>query len=117
MFMPKRPVSVTLDEDNLLWLRGRMARRKRRSLSDALDEIITAARASGGLETPRSVSGTVDISSNGPGLEKADRDVRSFFEKSLSRPLAVAEKPAADKTSRRSAANRVSGGRRARTRG
>ena len=40
--MPKRPVSVTLDENNLLWLRGRMARRKRRSLSDAIDEVITA---------------------------------------------------------------------------
>jgi len=117
MFMPKRPVSVTLDEDNLLWLRGRMARRKRRSLSDALDEIITAARASGGLEAPRSVAGTIDIAANDPDLEKADRHVRSFFEKSLSRPLAVGEKPAAYKTSRRSAANRVSVGHRARTRG
>jgi hypothetical protein len=117
MFMPKRPVSVTLDEGNLLWLRGRMARRKRRSLSDALDEVITAARASGGLDAPRSVAGTIDIAANDPGLEKADRYVRSFFEKSLSRPLAVGEKPAAYKPSRRSAANRVPGALRGRTRG
>ena len=45
MFMPKQPVSVTLDADNLLWLRARAVSRKRRSLSDALDEILTAARS------------------------------------------------------------------------
>jgi hypothetical protein len=47
MFMPKQPLSVTLDRDNLLWLRGRADGRKRKSLSDALDEIITAARLGG----------------------------------------------------------------------
>jgi len=42
--MPKVPVSVTLDADNLLWLRARMTGTKRRSLSDLLDEIVNAAR-------------------------------------------------------------------------
>jgi hypothetical protein len=89
--MPKRPVSVTLDENNLLWLRGRMARRKRRSLSDAIDEVITAARASGALEAPRSVVGTIDIPTNDPGLAHADAYVRALFTQSLSRPLVVHE--------------------------
>jgi hypothetical protein len=47
MFMRKEPVSVTLGRENLLWLRGQAARSKRRSLSDTLDEIVTAARLSG----------------------------------------------------------------------
>ena len=89
--MPKRPVSVTLDENNLLWLRGRMARRKRRSLSDAIDEVITAARASGALEAPRSVVGTIDIPVDDPGLEHADVYVRGLFTQSINRPLVVHE--------------------------
>src|SRR5687767_2907040 len=89
--MPKRPVSVTLDENNLLWLRGRMARRKRRSLSDAIDEVITAARTGGALDVPRSVVGTIEISPSDPALEHADAYVRALFVQSLSRPLAVHE--------------------------
>jgi hypothetical protein len=89
--MPKRPVSVTLDENNLLWLRGRMARRKRRSLSDAIDEVITAARASGALETPRSVVGTIGIPTDDPGLAHADVYTRGLFTQSLNRPLVVHE--------------------------
>jgi|SRR5688572_2885070 len=89
--MPKRPVSVTLDENNLLWLRGRMARRKRRSLSDAIDEVITAARASGALEAPRSVVGTIDLAADDPGLAHADVYARALFTQSLSRPLVAQE--------------------------
>jgi hypothetical protein len=91
--MPKRPVSVTLDEDNLLWLRGRMARRKRRSLSDALDEVISAARASGTLDAPRSVVGTIGLPDDDPGLESTDAYTRALFAQSLSRPLLVHEQP------------------------
>lgn len=94
MFMPKRPVSVTLDEDNLLWLRGRMARRKRRSLSDAIDEVLTNARTSGVLEPVRSVAGTITIDPDDPELERADAYVRSLFEESLGRPLVVHERAA-----------------------
>lgn len=117
MFMPKRPVSVTLDEDNLLWLRGRAARRKRRSLSDALDEVITAARTTGALEASRSVVGTIEIPADDPGLDRADQYVRSLFETSLSRPIAVHEQPAADKASPRVSGNRSARARRTRTRG
>lgn len=113
--MPKRPVSVTLEEDNLLWLRGRMARRKRRSLSDALDEVITAARTSGSLETSRTVVGTIDLPDDA-GLEQADLYVRSLFETSLSRPLTVHEEPAAYQAPPRRARARPSAIRTARPR-
>jgi hypothetical protein len=92
--MPKAPVSVTLDIDNLMWLRGRMASRKRRSLSDALDEIVTAARVGAtGLEPARSVVGTIRIGDDDPALQQADAYVRARFASSLGRPLAVHEAP------------------------
>ncbi len=89
--MPKRAVSVTLDEDNLQWLRGRMARRKRRSLSDAIDEVLTNARTSGVLEPIRSVVGTIAIDPDDSDLERAGAYVRSLFEESLGRPLVAHE--------------------------
>jgi hypothetical protein len=95
MFMPKSPVSVTLDTDNLVWLRGRAASQKRRSLSEALDDIVTAARTGGlGTADSRSVVGTVDIAESDPGLDQADAYVRTELDASLSRPLAVHEEPA-----------------------
>lgn len=97
MFMGKQPVSVTLDQDNLLWLRGRMVGRKRRSLSHALDEVITAAREGGQTAgAARSVVGTIDIAADDPFLERADAHVRAEFEASLGRPGLVREsRPAA----------------------
>jgi hypothetical protein len=96
IFMPKTPLSVTLDEANLLWLKGRAARRKRRSLSDTLDEILTAARRGGrGADAPRSVVGTIDLADDDPGLERADRAVRAMFEESAARPFLVRERPPA----------------------
>lgn len=83
---------MTLGRENLLWLRGRAARSKRRSLSDALDEIVTAARLGGQVAgSIRSVVGTVDIAADDPGLERADEYVRGEFEASLSRALVVHE--------------------------
>ena len=114
--MPKRPVSVTLEEDNLLWLRGRVTRRKRRSLSDALDEVITAARTSGSLEASRTVVGTIDLPDDA-GLEQADLFVRSLFEQSLSRPLTIHEEPAAYQGPPRRAPVRSSGAGKVRPRG
>ena len=93
MFMPKTALSVTLDDTNLLWLKGRAAGRKKRSLSDALDEILTAARQGGtGGDAPRSVAGTVDISADDPGLERADAAIRALVDESLSRPVIVRER-------------------------
>jgi hypothetical protein len=47
MFMPKKGISVTLQDDNLLWLKGRTVAVKGRSLSETLDDLVTAARTGG----------------------------------------------------------------------
>ena len=92
MFMPKRPISVTLDVDNLLWLKGQTATGKRRSLSDTIDAVLTAARTGAhGHMTSRSVVGTIDIAADDPGLDEADAYVRAEVEASLARPLAARE--------------------------
>jgi hypothetical protein len=94
--MPKRAVSVTLEQDNLLWLQSRATALKRRSLSDALDAVVTDARLAGrvSLESIRSVAGTVDISPADPALEGADDAVRAVFEASLARPMLVRDERA-----------------------
>ena len=89
--MPKKAVSLTLDEANLLWLKGRAYGQG--NLSAAVDDLIAAARA-GRLGTPpavRSVVGTIDIAADDPRLEHADREMRDLFAASLSRPLGVSE--------------------------
>ncbi|MGE0446634.1 MAG: hypothetical protein AB7P99_15515 [Vicinamibacterales bacterium] len=84
--MPKTRVSVTLDADNLLWLRARTAQRKHRSLSDTLDEVVTAARIRGVGSGPiRSVVGTVSFSDE--DLLAADAYVKALFEESANRPI------------------------------
>lgn len=90
--MPKKALSITLDEANLLWLKGRAAGRKKRSLSDALDEILTQARRGGaGADAPRSVAGTIDLAEDDLGLERADEAVRSFVDAALGRPFVARE--------------------------
>jgi hypothetical protein len=89
--MPKKAVSLTLDEANLLWLKGRGYGHG--NLSAAVDDLITAARA-GRLGTPaavRSVIGTIDLAADDPRLERADRTIRDLFAASLARPLRVSE--------------------------
>jgi hypothetical protein len=88
MFMPKAPISITLDVDNLLWLKAQTASGKRRSLSDTIDAVVTAARtgAHGGL-TSRSVVGTIDIAADDPDLDRADASIRGELETSLARGL------------------------------
>lgn len=90
--MPKKPLSVTLDEGNLLWLHGRAATTKRRSLSEALDALITAARAGGsGADAVRSVAGTVDIAQDDSDLLLADEYINATFTNSLERPFVARE--------------------------
>ncbi len=89
--MSKRAVSLTLDEANLLWLKGRG--HGHGNLSAAVDDLITAARA-GGFGAPaaiRSVVGTIDLAADDPRLERADSVVRDLFAASLARPLRVSE--------------------------
>ena len=95
MFMPKTPLSVTIDDGNLLWLKGRTAGRKKRSLSETLDDILTEARTGGvGADAPRSVVGTIDVAGDDPDLASADAALGALFETSLSRPFLVREAPA-----------------------
>lgn len=89
--MPKRAISVTLDVENLAWLKGRARGARLRSVSELLDRIVTAARTGGRAVAPKSVVGTIDIDVSDPLLERADAAVRSVFESSLGRPLAVRE--------------------------
>ena len=93
--MPKAAISVTLDVENLTWLKGRAAAAGIRSVSELLDRIVSAARESGRIGPSRSVAGTIDIASSDPLLRGADAAVREAFERSLELPLRVA-KPRAE---------------------
>jgi hypothetical protein len=104
MFMPKKGISVTLEDDNLLWLKSRTVALKGRSLSETLDDLVTAARTSG--EVPvnaiRSVVGTLDIAADDPDLKDADAYLSGLIRSSLSRPFLAREEPPQYDTSRKS---------------
>jgi hypothetical protein len=89
--MSKQAISVTLDVDNVTWLKGRAGAAGVRSVSELLDRLVTAARQSGDVGPSRSVVGTIDIDPSDPLLERADEAVRHVFESSLGRPLMVRE--------------------------
>jgi hypothetical protein len=99
--MPKRAISLTLDEANLLWLRGRGYGRG--NLSAAVDGLISEARAGrlGGPAPVRKVIGTIDLAADDPHLDGADAAVRDLFARSLSRPMQVRERSAAARSARR----------------
>src|SRR5690348_16208347 len=77
--MAKHAVSVTLEAENLLWLRAQT--RGRYSLSAVLDQLVSAARSGGAVHpaTIRSVVGTVRIEKADPQLLRADAAVRALF--------------------------------------
>ena len=79
---------MTLRDENLLWLKSRTVATKGRSLSETLDELVTAARTSRDVPAAavRSVVGTVDIATDDPDLERADDDIRDLVTASLARP-------------------------------
>ena len=99
--MAKQAISVTLDTDNLTWLKGRAGAAGLRSVSELLDQLVTAARDSGGIGPSRSVVGTIDIDASDPLLEGADEVMRGIYEASLRRPLMVKEAPVEYGTPRR----------------
>ena len=88
--MPKKPVSLTLEETNLLWLKGRARVLAGGSLSEAVDQLIDQARAGrlGAAEPPRSVVGTIDLPDDTVLAAAAD-EMRGVFEVSLARPIFV----------------------------
>jgi hypothetical protein len=91
--MARKAVSVTLDTDNVIWLKGR-AGAAGKSVSEILDRIVAGARQRGLVGPSRSVAGTIDIDSSDPLLDRADASLRAAFELSLARPLIVAERRA-----------------------
>jgi hypothetical protein len=92
--MPKQAISVTLRDDNLLWLRGRSRAARHRSVSETLDRLIADARAGvRASDAPRrSVKGTIRIVSGDPSLARADRLVRAMFRTGRGRRLEPARK-------------------------
>jgi len=91
--MARHPISVTLEADNLTWLKGR-AGAAGESVSELLDQLVTAARHAGAVAGTRSVAGTIDIDAADPGLERADEAVRAVYQNSIRRPLLVRDEPA-----------------------
>jgi hypothetical protein len=89
--MAKQAISVTLEADNLTWLKGRASAAGIRSVSELIDQLVSAARSSGQVGPSRSVAGTIDVAADDPWLEGADDAVRGMFEASLRRPLMVKE--------------------------
>jgi len=69
---------VTLDRDNLVWLKARARAAGGVSVSQLLDRLVTDARAGKrALVPPRSVVGTVILRDFDP--DAADRDLRALF--------------------------------------
>jgi hypothetical protein len=89
--MGKTAISVTLDADNLLWLRGQAGAAGVRSVSELIDRLVTRARAAGPFAPARSVVGTIDIDAADPLLADADAAVRDLFVRSLRRPRVAKE--------------------------
>jgi len=94
----KKAVSLTLDEANVLWLRGRASGHG--NLSAVVDDLITEARTGrlGDATGVRSVVGTIDIAADDPRLDRADNTVRELFAASLARPSRVRGTSASCKT-------------------
>ena len=89
--MPKQAISITLEADNVTWLKGRAGAAGLRSVSELLDQLVTAARESGGGGRTTSVVGTIDIDPGDPLLEGANAAIGTLFDASLGRPLMVKE--------------------------
>lgn len=104
--MSKRPISVTLDEINLVWLRARVGAGGLRSVSALLDRLVSDARTRGAAHEPSSVVGTIDISGSDPLLLGADEAVTTLFRSSLERPLLVKEPRATYRAARRKRSRR-----------
>lgn len=90
--MSKKPISLTIEETNLLWLKGRARVVAGGSISEAVDQLVAEARAGrlGGTEPSRSVVGTIDLARD-PRLTEADAAIRAVFTGSLARSIVAPE--------------------------
>jgi len=88
--MTRRAISITLEIDNVMWLKGR-AGIVGESVSEVIDQLVTAARQGVPAGQARSVAGTIDIDSSDPLLERADAALQAAFDASLGRPVMMRE--------------------------
>ena len=97
--MAKRAVSMTLDTDNLIWLRAQAG--PAGSVSRIVDDLVGEARAGGRRlrSAPRSVAGTVGLRNFDP--TGADRELRALFDAALGGSAAVHEQRARYERKRR----------------
>ena len=91
--MAKNAISVTLDADNVLWLKGQAASGRTRGVSDTLNRIVTVARTGGHVEAgaARSVAGTIEAHPDDPNLDHADAYIYGLFDASMKRPVVARE--------------------------
>ena len=94
--MPKKAISLTLNDANLVWLRGRARLMTGGSISEAIDQIVAEARSGrlGAAHPSRSVVGTIDLGDD-QDLSGADEVVRGLVSHSLQRPLTINDAAAA----------------------
>ena len=87
----KKAISITLSEDNLLWLRGQAERTSRGSVSEVVNRLVGETRKAGGTDPDaiRSVAGTIDLPDDDPDLAAADAHLRSLFTASARQPTLV----------------------------
>lgn len=86
--MSKRALSVTLDPENILWLKARARGARSRSVSETLDRLVSEARTGRATATKaRSVRGAIRIDESDPDLRLADDAVRKMIGASLARTL------------------------------
>lgn len=84
--MSKKALSVTLEPENILWLKARSRGAKARSVSEMLDRLLLELRTGRTVATKaRSVRGTVRLDAADPDLSRADEEVRRLMGSSLSR--------------------------------
>lgn len=100
--MPKKAISLTLAESNLLWLKGRARVLAGGSLSGAVDQLIDEARAGrlGATAPARSVVGTIDVPDE-EALAAAGEAIRGIFTGSLERSPVVKDAPASQRAAKR----------------
>ena len=94
--MPKKAISITLDDSNLLWLKGRARVIAGGNLSAAVDQLIAEARAGrlGAAETPRSVAGTIAVPDHLVSPPAAG-DLHGVLQAAVTRRVDAGEKPVA----------------------
>lgn len=83
--MNKQALSVSLDPDNVVWLRAQTRSTGCRSVSELLDRLIREARTGSQEKTSsvRSVVGRIKIAISDPDLSSADAAIRELFSTAL----------------------------------